>query len=219
MKLSYLDLCGFRGYRKRIRIEFADRFTIIDGRNGVGKSTIFDAVEFALTGTIGKYGGAKAAGESVADYLWWKGEGPRPEDYFVEVGFRDSDEEISIRRTQFGDIDGDVLAELSNRLCDRSLAPQSPLSQLCASSIIRDPESARKPLRRTSHDHRPHRPQTEQERPGVPHRLLRRAPRRASDAVALRARPPRCLTPTRSRSSGSTGSDVVVRRFGPDRRA
>ena len=48
MKLAYVDLCGFRGYRKRLRIDFAEDFTIIDGRNGVGKSTIFDAVEYAL---------------------------------------------------------------------------------------------------------------------------------------------------------------------------
>ena len=66
MKLAYVDLCGFRGYRKPIRIEFADRFTIIDGRNGVGKSTIFDAIEFALTGTLSKYNGTKAAGQTVS---------------------------------------------------------------------------------------------------------------------------------------------------------
>jgi chromosome segregation protein len=37
MRLASVDICGFRGYRKRLRLEFADRFTIIDGRNGVGK--------------------------------------------------------------------------------------------------------------------------------------------------------------------------------------
>jgi len=56
VKLAYVDLCGFRGYRKRLRIDFGESFTVIEGRNGTGKSTIFDAVEFALTGTIGKYG-------------------------------------------------------------------------------------------------------------------------------------------------------------------
>ena len=52
MRLRYVHLHGFRGYRKPVRIDFAESFTIIDGRNGVGKSTIFDAVEFALTGTF-----------------------------------------------------------------------------------------------------------------------------------------------------------------------
>ena len=80
MKLAYIDMCGIRVYSKPIRIDFADGFSIIDGRNGAGKSTIFDAVEFALTGTLGKYDDAKASGETVADYLWWTGEGPSPPD-------------------------------------------------------------------------------------------------------------------------------------------
>ncbi|MDZ7802975.1 AAA family ATPase [Thiohalophilus sp.] len=50
--ISYLELNGFRGYNKKLRIDFAESFTIIDGRNGVGKSSIFDAIEFALTGNL-----------------------------------------------------------------------------------------------------------------------------------------------------------------------
>ena len=75
MKLAYVDLCGFRGYQKQLRIEFPDGFIVIDGRNGVGKSTIFDAIEFGLTGTITKYGDATADRETIADYIWWTGEG------------------------------------------------------------------------------------------------------------------------------------------------
>ena len=138
MKLAYVDLCGFRGYQKRILIKFAERFTIIDGRNGVGKSTIFDAIEFALTGTLSKYNEARAAGETVADYVWWTGKGPAPEDRFVEVGFRDDSEELQIRRTQFGEPDDAELAKITNKLCDPILAPKSPLQQLCSTSIIRD---------------------------------------------------------------------------------
>ena len=73
MKVAYVEASGFRGYRDAVKIEFAPGFTIIDGRNGVGKSTIFDAVEYALTGDLSKYKGATAAGQSVADYLWWIG--------------------------------------------------------------------------------------------------------------------------------------------------
>jgi chromosome segregation protein len=138
VKLAYVDLCGFRGYRKRIRIEFAERFTVIDGRNGVGKSTIFDAVEFALTGTLSKYNDAKAGGETVADYLWWTGEGSAPEDRYVDVGFHDGNEEMNIRRAQFEKPDFEKLTKITERLCDANLAPQSPLKQLCSSSIIRD---------------------------------------------------------------------------------
>jgi DNA repair ATPase RecN len=138
VKLAFLDLCGFRGYRKPIRIEFAEGFTIIDGHNGVGKSTIFDAIEFALTGTLSKYSDAKAGGETVADYLWWTGEGPVPMDRYVEVGFRDEDEEVSIRRTQFADPNPTILEKLAARLCDTRLVPVAPLRQLCAIAIIRD---------------------------------------------------------------------------------
>lgn len=138
MRLSYVDLCGFRGYRKRLRIEFGREFTIIDGRNGVGKSTVFDAVEFALTGALSKYKDAKADGETVADYIWWTGDGDAPVDRFVEVGFENGEHEISVRRTQFDKPDPEILADLADRLCDMRLAPEAPLIQLCATSIIRD---------------------------------------------------------------------------------
>jgi chromosome segregation protein len=138
MKVSHVSLCGFRGYRKPVRIEFGSRFTIIDGRNGVGKSTIFDAIEFALTGTLGKYNDAKAAGESVADYFWWTGEGPVPEDRYVEVGFAHGDGVLVLRRTQFQGPDQADLDAVLDQICDRGSAPAQPLAQLCASSIIRD---------------------------------------------------------------------------------
>lgn len=138
MKLAYVDLCGFRGYRKRMRLDFAEDFTILDGRNGVGKSTVFDAVEFALTGHLSKYKDAKADGETVADYIWWTGNGPVPEGRYVEAGFRDGDDIISIRRTEFEFPDETALGKLVARLCDLDLAPRDPISQLCSTSIIRD---------------------------------------------------------------------------------
>ena len=58
------------------------------GRNGVGKSTICDAIEYALTGEIDKYRVEKAAQESLADYIWWRGDGAAPA-YYVAVGFAD----------------------------------------------------------------------------------------------------------------------------------
>jgi chromosome segregation protein len=138
MKLSFLELNGFRGYRKRLRIDFASGFTIIDGRNGVGKSTVFDAIEFALTGALGKYEEQKASGETFADYLWWRGEGPPPSERFVTVGFCDSEGEVTVTRREFQPPEQDTLRKLSSRLCDIAVAPADPLSQLCASAIIRD---------------------------------------------------------------------------------
>ena len=138
MKLAFLELVGFRGYRKALRIDFADAFTIIDGRNGTGKSTVFDAIEFALTGALGKYDDQKASGETFADYVWWKGEGPAPEDRYVKVGFRDDDGEVSVLRTEFEAPPAKDLEELTRRLCDKALAPSNSLSQLCTNAIMRD---------------------------------------------------------------------------------
>lgn len=138
MKLAYVDLCGFRGYRKQLRIEFPGGFTVIDGRNGVGKSTIFDAVEFGLTGTITKYGDATADRETIADYIWWTGEGPPPDERYVEVGFQDGDDVLPVRRTQLSEADPSAMDALMQRLCDVATMPKSPLGQLGRASIIRD---------------------------------------------------------------------------------
>jgi DNA repair exonuclease SbcCD ATPase subunit len=138
VKLAYVDLCGFRGYREPLRIDFADGFTVIDGRNGVGKSTIFDAVEFALTGTITKYGNATADRESIDDYIWWTGDGSAPKARYVEVGFRDDEDVLPIRRTQLAGADTSIMEAVMRGLCNPATTPQSPLAQLCAASIIRD---------------------------------------------------------------------------------
>ena len=138
MRLAYVDACGFRGYRKRLRVDFASGFTVIEGRNGVGKSTVCDAVEFALTGTISKYLDAKAGRETVADYIWWTGEGPAPEAYYVEVGFYDGDELLVVRREQIAAFDEASLSVIVDRLCDSGMRPSHPLAQLCKASIIRD---------------------------------------------------------------------------------
>jgi hypothetical protein len=138
VKLAYVDLCGFRGYHERLRIDFPNGFTVIDGRNGVGKSTIFDAVEFGLTGTITKYGDATADQETIADYIWWTGEGSPPEARYVEVGFRNGEDLMSIRRTQLSGTDPSAMEAVIHRLCDVTTRPKSPLRQLCAASIIRD---------------------------------------------------------------------------------
>lgn len=77
MKLDFIEVSGFRGFRDKVRIEFGGGFTVISGRNGVGKSAICDAIEFALTGQIGKYTVESAAKENASDYYWWRGTGVR----------------------------------------------------------------------------------------------------------------------------------------------
>lgn len=137
MKLAYLELQGFRGYRKPVRIDFGEGFTIIDGRNGVGKSTVFDAIEFALTGELSKYNDSKASGQSVADYIWWTGQ-EQPAYRYVEVGFLAKGEIISVRREQLKGPTEDSIRRVRDLLCDTTIAPADPIAQLCASAIIRD---------------------------------------------------------------------------------
>jgi chromosome segregation protein len=127
MKLAFVELNGFRGYREPLRLDFADRFTIIDGRNGTGKSTVFDAIEFALTGKISKYDGVSAAGETFEDYVWWRGAGPQPASRYVRVGFRDEKGVFEILRGEFKTPDSAVLDQVLGKLCDRSIAPANPL--------------------------------------------------------------------------------------------
>lgn len=136
MKLDFVEVCGFRGFRDRLRVTFGSGFTVITGRNGVGKSTLFDAVEYALTGAIDKYTVEKAAQESLSDYLWWRGSG-RPEAHYVTASFKgDGGEVFTITRSRESGPDK-TDAEIEAALC-RSVRPDDALRQLCRTSIIRD---------------------------------------------------------------------------------
>lgn len=139
MRLSYLEMEGFRGARRRMRIDFAHGFTIVTGRNGTGKSTICDAIEFALRGTVDKYQVATEKGENFEQYMWWRGEG-KPERQYVTVGFvGDEGEEWTVHRTprhqpQLALQD----EEVRTRLCIGEIAPEDALDLLVRTSIIRD---------------------------------------------------------------------------------
>jgi len=136
MRLDFIEVCGFRGFRDLARINFGRGFTVITGRNGVGKSTLCDAVEFAIIGSIGKYAVEKAAKESLSDYLWWRGEGV-PKAHYVTVSFVDDNGKpfaITRRRESGADRSAD---EIHAALC-RGAAPDDALRQLTRTSIIRD---------------------------------------------------------------------------------
>jgi chromosome segregation protein len=136
VRLAYAEMSGFRGFRDRVRMEFGTGFTIICGRNGVGKSTVFDCVEYALTGRIDKYEVEKAAKESWADYIWWRGEGAASSHY-VKVGLvRDDGQLVEVERSreQGATMTPDAIETL---LCGNG-KPDDALTQLCKTSIIRD---------------------------------------------------------------------------------
>ena len=136
MKLDFVEICGFRGFREKVRVNFGPGFTVITGRNGVGKSTLFDAVEFALTGSIDKYAVEKAAQESLNDYLWWRGRGT-PSEYYVTVSFkRDNGESFAVTRTRKSGADK-TPEQIESAFC-HSIRPDDAVRQLCRTSIIRD---------------------------------------------------------------------------------
>lgn len=136
MRLDFVEICGFRGFRDVARISFGRGFTVITGRNGVGKSTVCDAVEFAITGSIDKYSVEKAAKESLSDYLWWRGEGV-PKAHYVIASFVDDDgKPFTITRTRESGCDRSP-EEIQAALC-RGPVPDDALKQLTRTSIIRD---------------------------------------------------------------------------------
>ena len=136
MRLDYVEVCGFRGFREKVRVDFGAGFTVITGRNGVGKSTFCDAVEFAILGEIEKYTVVSAAKETVRDYIWWRGDGS-PTGHYVTASFVDRDDKsFTITRTRDGGADKSP-AEIEAQLC-RGAVPDEPLKQLCKTSVIRD---------------------------------------------------------------------------------
>lgn len=137
MKLDFVEICGFRGFRDKARFELPAGFAVLCGRNGAGKSTVFDAIDFALTGTINKFAVKKAKGGGLDDHLWWVGDG-RADHHYVTVGFTDGlGGDFTISRSR----DRGVQASVSNpfaRFCLDSLAVAPSLETLMQSTLIRD---------------------------------------------------------------------------------
>jgi len=77
MRLKQLELLGFRGSKNLTTVPFGAGFTIITGRNGSGKSSICDALEYVLTRRLSRFGPADVeGGERIDDYIWWRDGSP-----------------------------------------------------------------------------------------------------------------------------------------------
>ena len=55
-RLDSIAIESFRAYRRRQELRFGAAATVIYGPNGFGKTSLFDAIEFAATGTVGRLG-------------------------------------------------------------------------------------------------------------------------------------------------------------------
>jgi len=138
MKIAYIEMVGFRGFRTKTRFAFPGGFAVISGRNGVGKSTAFDALDYVLTGTISKYDVRGAKGGGLEDHLWWVGDNP-PEDHYVSVGFIDARGSlVELTRRRDGSLSSGDLDALAPLLCNNASDMPDWAQTLMRTSLIRD---------------------------------------------------------------------------------
>lgn len=137
MKLAFVEMAGFRGFKNKTRFDLPGGFVVLTGRNGVGKSTVFDAVDFVLTGTINKYPVKDAKGGGLDDHIWWVGEGA-PESQYVAVGFVGEDGRgFVVTRSRERGLDTPA-EDIARLLCvDPSPAP-TWAENLMRTTLIRD---------------------------------------------------------------------------------
>lgn len=136
MKLAFIEIAGFRGFKDKARFDLPGGFVVLTGCNGVGKSTVLDAVDFVLTGTINKYAVKSAKGGGLDDHIWWVGEGS-PESQYVAVGLVDeSGEEFVITRSRERGLETSA-DDIARWLCREPPAQAWP-ETLMQTTLIRD---------------------------------------------------------------------------------
>ncbi|HWZ45664.1 MAG TPA: AAA family ATPase [Candidatus Saccharimonadales bacterium] len=132
MVIKDIEIAGFRGVRGIIKIPFGPSFTVITGRNGAGKSTICDAIEYAMTGEISRLAVTDPEkGERISDYIWWRGLG-EPLSKRVAVRFANSGEPFTQEATP------DSRSEVDVSLFCAPDSGSDPIRKLCQTSIFRD---------------------------------------------------------------------------------
>lgn len=136
MRIKYVELAGFRGFRKPTRIDFAPGFVVLTGRNGAGKSTVLDAIDFVLTGTIDKFQNTNSKAGGLLSHIWWMGEESAAERY-VRVAFSDeSGREFVVSRTPDHPL-APNLDEVGAYLCSSKMGEHWERT-LVETSLIRD---------------------------------------------------------------------------------
>lgn len=137
MKLEFVELAGFRGFRDKARFDLATGFTVLCGRNGTGKSTLLDAIDFAITGSINKFSVKGPRGAGLDEHIWWVG-GGKAEAHYVSVGFvSDTGERFVVNRSRERGSDTQP-EEIVNRLFSQGSAQRASIETLMQTTLIRD---------------------------------------------------------------------------------
>ncbi|MEZ4417184.1 MAG: AAA family ATPase [Gemmatimonadota bacterium] len=142
MKLTRVELSGFRGVRDRVSITVPSGFLVITGRNGAGKSSVLDAVEFSLVGHLRRQQGQSERSERIEDYLWWRGAGD-PSDQYARCFFEGDDGRALVLRRDPSNSASGISPEVQDVLTETQSAPQGALEQLLVSAMVRDEEITR----------------------------------------------------------------------------
>ena len=142
MRLAFVEMEGFRGFREKVRFELSGGFTVLTGRNGSGKSTLLDAIEFALSGTIDKFQGVTSAkGGGLDQHFWWVGPGKAP-DNAVTVGFVDDDgQPFDVTRSRTGGC-STTAEDIMRRLCRIESIGSPSLPTLIQTTLVRDEKNS-----------------------------------------------------------------------------
>jgi DNA repair exonuclease SbcCD ATPase subunit len=86
IKIEAVHIEELRGIR-RLEIDFRNDTFVISGPNGSGKSGVIDAIEFGLTGQMGRLSGSGTKGLSVADHGPHVDKTKFPNASFVKIKF------------------------------------------------------------------------------------------------------------------------------------
>ncbi|MCR6644497.1 MAG: ATP-binding protein [Terricaulis sp.] len=137
MKVQFVELAGFRGFRVRTRFDIPRGFVVLTGRNGTGKSTVLDAIDFVLTGTINKFAVTGARGGGLESHIWWVGNGVASEHY-ARIGFATDDgQELVLTRERDGKLDC-APQKVADILCGGAAHGEKWAETLMQTTLIRD---------------------------------------------------------------------------------
>lgn len=98
MRLKRLTVRAFRGYVKEETFDLDSPVIILTGPNGRGKTSLFDAIQWALLGKLSRLTGSRDS--QGTDFIG--NAFAAPEDLAVELVFRQGEAEVTVQRTRAG---------------------------------------------------------------------------------------------------------------------